>query len=108
MKRFEDLGFEERKEITLLFANWLKDYSHEVIVNVISQRDEIINNEFTMNMLKELKEREEKEEYDFTHSIGNLLDELDTFKEYDPHNHVLTHSRSYRDILRDMYFANRK
>ena len=105
MKKFEELGFEEKKEITLLFANWLKDYTHDVIVKVISRRDEIINNEFAMNILKELKDREEKEEKDFAHSIGNLLGEFDTFKEYDPHNHVLTHSSSYRDILRDMYFA---
>ena len=105
MKKFEELGFEERKEITLLFANWLKNYSHEVIVNVISRRDEIINNEFAMNMLKELKDREEKEEKDFANSIGSLLYEFDTFKEYNPHSHVLTHSKSYRDILRDMYIA---
>ena len=105
MKKFEELEFEEKKEITLLFANWLKDYTHEVIVKVISRRDEIINNEFAMNILKELKDREEKEEKDFAHSIGNLLGEFDTFKEYDPHSHVLTHSNSYRDILRDMYFA---
>ena len=81
MKKFEELGFEEKKEITLLFANWLKDYTHEVIVKVISRRDEIINNEFAMNILKELKDREEKEEKDFAHSIGNLLGEFDTFKE---------------------------
>ena len=105
MKKFEELEFEEKKEITLLFANWLKDYTHEVIVKVISRRDEIINNEFAMNILKELKDREEKEEKDFAHSIGNLLGEFDAFKEYDSHNHVLTHSSSYRDILRDMYFA---
>ena len=105
MKKFEELEFEEKKEITLLFANWLKDYTHEVIVKVISRRDEIINNEFAMNILKELKDREEKEEKDFAHSIGNLLGEFDTFKKYDPHKHVLTHSSSYRDILRDMYFA---
>ena len=58
--------------------------NEEVIVKVISRRDEIINNESTMNILKELKDREEKEEKDFAHSIGNLLGEFDTFKEYNP------------------------
>ena len=105
MKKFEELEFEKKNEITLLFANWLKDYTHEVIVDVISRRDEIINNEFAMNMLKELKDREEKEEKDFAFSIGNLLNEFDTFKVYNPHNHALTHAGSYRDILRDMYIA---
>ena len=103
MKKFEELGFEERKEITLLLENWLKNYTHEVIVKVMEKRDEIINSEFSMNLLKELKEIEDKERKDFAHSIGNLLDEFDTFKEYDPHNHPLLHSNSYRDILHDMY-----
>lgn len=104
MKKFEELEFDERKEITSLFANWLKDYSHEVIITVISRRDEIINNEFVMNMLRELKDREEKEEKEFVHNIGCLLSDFESFMEYDPHNNPLTHSGSYRDILRDMYF----
>lgn len=29
--------------------------------------------------------------------------EFETFKQYDPHNHPLTHSHSYRDILHDVY-----
>lgn len=104
MKKFEELEYDERKEITSLFANWLKKYSHEVIITVISRRDEIINNEFVMNMLRELKAREEKEEKEFAHSIGYLLNDFESFKEYDPHNNPLTHSGSYRDILRDLYF----
>ena len=61
MRKFEELKRDERDEIVLLFANWLNQYTHEVIVKVIERRDEIINNEFAMNLLKELKEREEKE-----------------------------------------------
>lgn len=106
MKKFEELEFDERKEITSLFANWLKCYTHEVIISVISRRDEIINNEFVMNMLRELKAREEKEEKEFALSIGCLLNDFESFTEYDPHINPLTHSGSYRDILSDLYLIN--
>ena len=105
MKKFEELEFEERKEITLLFANWLKSYTHDVIIEIMEKRDEIINNEFTMNMLRELKEREDKEKIDFEHNIGNLLGDFETFKEYNAHNNPITHSSSYRNVLHDMYFS---
>lgn len=103
MKKFEEMTREERDEVVLLFTNWLKQYSHEVICRVMVKRDEIINNEFAMNLLRELKERQEEEFKDFNHSIENLLENFDTFKEFNPHSHPLTHAGSYRDILHDMY-----
>lgn len=103
MKKFEEMTMEERKEIVRLFANWLKKYTHEVVVSVMEKRDEIINNEMAMKMLRELKEREEKEYDDFSNSIGSMMYDFETFKEFDVHNHPLTHAGSYRDILYDMY-----
>ena len=103
MKKLEDLERKERDEIVLLFANWLNQYTHEVMVKVLARRDEIINNEFAMNLLRELKAREEKELHEFNHSIGSLLMDYEEFKEYDPHSHPTTHAASYRDILHDMY-----
>jgi hypothetical protein len=103
MKKFEEMNTTEKQEIKELFANWLSHYTHEVIVKVMERSEEIINNEFAMNLLRELKEREEKEQEDFTNSIGNLMEHFETFKEYDPHNHPLTHAGSYRDILYDMF-----
>lgn len=104
MKTFDEITDRtERDEIVLLFANWLKDYTHEVIIRVLEKRDEIINNEFAMNLLKELKTREEKEKADFDNSMANLLSDFDKYKEYNPHNNPLTHAKSYRDILYDMY-----
>lgn len=104
MKIFDELSMNEQHEIVRLFANWLQPYTQEVINNVIRfKKAEIINNEFAMNLLKELKEREEKERVDFANSIGSLMNDFDVFNEYDPHNHPLTHAQSYRDILRDMY-----
>lgn len=104
MKIFDELPINERKEIVKLFANWLQPYTQEVINKVIQfKKAEIINNDFAMNLLKELKEREEKESVDFAHSIGNLMGEFDVFNQYDPHSHPLTHAGSYRDILYDMF-----
>lgn len=103
MKRYNEMTWEEKQEVAELFANWLQCYTHEVIVRVMEQRDEIINNQFAMNLLKELKKREEREYHDFSHHIGNLLSEFETFKGFDPHNHPTTHARSYRDVLYDMY-----
>jgi hypothetical protein len=103
MKKYNELSREEKREVTELFANWLKDYTHEVIIKVMARAEEIINNEFAMNLLKELRFREVKEEKDFTYSIESLFDSYDTMKEFDVHNHPLEHSKSYKDILADMY-----
>ena len=103
MKHFNELEITERNEIVTLFAYWLKPYTHEVIKNITCRVNEIINNELVMNMLRELKAREDKEFNDFSHSIGCMLNDFDTFAQYDPHNHPITHARSYRDILYDMY-----
>ena len=105
MERYEDFDYEERKVIESLFANWLKNYSHEVIIKVLEKRDEIINNEFAMTLLRELKVREEKEYKDFVISIATLFDDFDNFKEYNLNSYPITHSKSYRDILSDMYIA---
>ena len=104
MKIFDELSMNDQKEIVKLFTNWLQPYTQEVINKVIRfKKAEIINNEFAMNLLRELKEREEKESVDFAHNIGNLMHEFDVFEQYDPHNHPLTHAHSYRDILYDMF-----
>ena len=108
MKKIDEMNRTERDEIVLLFANWLQQYSHEAIIRVMERRDEIINNEFAINLLRELKERDEKEAKDFANSIGSLLMSFDDFKEFNPHNHPLTHANSYRDILYDMYIRKEK
>lgn len=103
MKKYSELTYDERTEIKALFANWLKEYSHETIKKVMAKSEEIINNEFTMNMLRELATRENKELYDFTNSIGSMLDDYEMYKAFNPHNHVLEHADAYRKVLYDMY-----
>lgn len=106
MKEFMHLSFDEQTETADLIANWLRPYTHEVIVKVLERRDEIISNEFTMNLLRELKKRQEDEHRNFNRSIFSLMDDFDTFSKYDPHNDALSHAGSYRDVLYDMYIKD--
>lgn len=105
---FEEMSFEEKKEIVSLFSCWLKGYTKEVIMKVMEIQEEIINNDFSMNLMRELKKREEEEAESFNRSIESLFSNFEVFKEYDPHNNPLTHSQSYRDILYDMYIRRQK
>lgn len=101
--KYNELSREEQKKVATYFSTWLKDYTHEVIVRVMEKADEIISDPFAMELLKELHERSEKESKEFADSIGYLLSDFDTFKQYDPHNAPLTHSSAYRHILHDRY-----
>lgn len=104
MKDFnKDYTREGQNEIVELFAYWLSQYTKEVIDKVMAKRNEIISNDFAIGMLKELKTRGDKEKEDFAHSIGSMFYDYETFSQYDPHNHPLTHAGSYRDVLYDMY-----
>ena len=101
--KYEEMKLEQRKEIAGLFENWLAMYTETVINQVVTKLDEILNNEFAMNMLRELKEREDKEKEervrDFRYILqGRNADGI--------HSHVLTHSESYRNVLYDMYIRN--
>lgn len=87
----------------VLFSNWLKDYTHDVIIRVMENANTILENEFAMNLLRELYEREKEENNDFKRSIIMLFRDYEGFKDFDPHNHPITHSGSYRDILYDMF-----
>lgn len=103
MTNYNEMTYSEQQKVAELFANWLKNYTKEVIMRVMAQRDDILANEFALKLLRELKEREDNEQEDFKRSMESLLDHFDIYKEYDPHNHVLEHSNSYRDVLYDMY-----
>ena len=106
MKKYEEMDYNEKKEIASLFSVWLQAYTHEVIVKVIARRDEIINNDVAMSMIKELKVRSEQEQKDFESSIRFMIDDIKTFSQFDPHNHVVTHAKSYRDVLYDMFIKD--
>ena len=103
MTTYKELSFEQKREISELFACWLRPYTHECAMRAMERADEIINNEATLNLLRELKAREEKELENLIGSMDCLLGDFETFKQYNIHNNPLSHSTSYRDILHDMY-----
>lgn len=98
--------YTKKHEVAELFAVWLRDYTHEVIRYVMGRADEILTNPDTMTLLRELKEREEKEAKDFKNSLEFMLRDYEQFAKYDPHNNALTHANSYRDILYDRYIRD--
>lgn len=106
MVKVKELDWKEREAFAELFAVWLNQYTHAVIRYVMGRAEEIINNPDTMSLLRELKEREEKEEREFRDNIGWLLQDYEGHAKYNPHNHCLTHSGSYRDILYDRYIRD--
>lgn len=102
-KKFNELKLEERKEIAELFTNWLNDYTDEVIKKVLAKTDEIINNDMAMHLLRELKVRDEKEYSELTDSIRFLMEDYESFAGHNARRTCLTHAKSYRDVLYDMY-----
>ena len=103
MKKFNERDYSERKEIVQLITNWLQPYTHKVVVRVLERQEEIINNEQTMKLLKELYVREEKEYKELYDRMFLLMENYEENKSCDVHNHPLIHADSYRDILYDMY-----
>jgi len=106
MKKFEELNYSEQREVSKMFANWLGCYTHEVIVKVLAKRDEILNNDFAMGLIKELKGRDDAERKEFAESIEFMMKDFEGFSKFDPHNHALSHAKSYRDVLYDMYIKD--
>ena len=103
----KEMTYEEREMMTKLFENWLSGYVDEIIEKVMKRFDEIVNNEFTMNLLKELYERETKEKSEriksFEWMISDIAEKGKFIDTHCIHNHCLTHASSYRNVLYDMY-----
>lgn len=98
MEKFKEIELKKRKLIGKYIANWLKDYTQEVILRVMEKREEIVNNEFTMNLLKELYVREVKEVEEFTNDIILLLENFEEFKQYDTHSHIFGKNRTLKVV----------
>ena len=109
MKKLNELNWKETKEFAALLHAWLDQYTAEVVKTVYPKLEEIYNNEFVMNLLRELKTRQEKEahadESDFLFMVRNAC-EGEEFDKFGFSNHCLEHSKSYRDVLYDMFIKS--
>ena len=85
-----------------IVANWLKDYSNEVVVKVMEKYEQIINDKTTYTMLSKLYEEENKENETF-------IDDIEYIVKYG--SKAVTEimlrigecSSSYREVLYDLY-----
>ena len=85
-----------------IVSNWLKDYNNEVVVKVMEKYEQIINDKTTYTMLSKLYEEENKENETFVHDIEYMI----KFGIKDETKDMLRlgeYSRSYRDVLYDLY-----
>lgn len=108
----KELNYQERKELAILLEDWLSRYTEEIISYVLTNKLEaILEDETAMHMLKELSTRKQKEKGSrirhFEYMIMGLQDNesIDSVCRY-IHDYPLTHSKSYRDVLFDMFIAD--
>lgn len=90
------------KEAIKIVANWLKDYSNDVVVRVMEKYEQIINDKTTYTMLSKLYKEENKEEETFIHDIEYMV----KFGITDETKDMLRlgdYSQSYREVLYDLY-----
>lgn len=113
-KKLAEMDWMEHEELARLLAPWLELYTKDVIGRVIDQLDDILANETAMMMIRELGEREEKEKCQFRSDLRYIFqakaekDEDGYQKRLDwLRNYCLEHSKSYRDVLYDMYIRTK-
>ena len=91
------------KDYTIkIVANWLNNYSNDVVVKVMEKYEQIINDKTTYTMLSKLYEEENKEEETFIHDIEYMI----KFGIKDETKDMLRlgeYSSSYREVLYDLY-----
>ena len=99
----ENTPSKQQKEFARKLQCWLGKYTNDVYRNVMSRMEEIINNEMAMKLIDELYTRTQKEIEDEIGTIQYSLGYNNDIEKYGLHNHCLTHSESYRNILYDMF-----
>ena len=85
-----------------IMANWLKNYSNDVVVKVMEKYEHIINDETSYAILSKLYEEETKEEEIFIHDIEYMV-KYEITDETKDMLRIGEYSRSYRKLLYDLY-----
>ena len=101
----ENHDYQEQKELAEMLESWLGMYTQDVFNHVMDQMDEIINNESSIRLIRELHERMEAEK---VRRVEQMYFNMKEFEEKERETHPihlnpLTHSESYRDVLYDLY-----
>ena len=90
------------EESIKIMANWLKDYSNDVVIRVMEKYEQIINDKTTYNMLYKLYVKENEEHKTFIKDIEYMV----KFGITDETNNMLRlgeYSQNYRQVLYDLY-----
>ena len=85
-----------------IVANWLKNYSNEVVVRVMKNYDTIINDKTSFTMLSKLYQEENKEEETFIQDIEYMV-KYGIKDETKDMLRLGEYSQSYREVLYDLY-----
>lgn len=105
--KLSEMKLEERKELAELLEAWLSPYVDRVHIKVLNQLPQIVENEMAMKLLRELKARQDQEKEDRARDIEYRFWDLEKGKKIADDVSFgcscLTHSKSYRDILYDLY-----
>lgn len=108
--KLSEMNYDARKELAELLEAWLTMYTEEVINHVMNNHlDEIIENESSMMLLRELKKRQDEEKKDHIRNFDSYLWQIEKKTKVDAsyyHSSVLTHSGSYRHVLYDLYIQD--
>ena len=85
-----------------IMANWLKNYSNDIVVKVMEKYEQIINDKTTYTILCKLYEEETKEEEIFIKDIEYMV-KYEITDEAKDMLRIGEYSRSYRKVLYDLY-----
>ena len=85
-----------------IMANWLKNYSNDIVVKVMEKYEQIINDKTTYTILSKLYEEENKEEEIFIQDIEYMV-KYEITEESKDMLRIGEYSRSYRKVLYDLY-----
>lgn len=99
----ENTPLKEQREFATKLQCWLGQYTDQVYKSVMLRIEEILNNPAALNLINELYERTQKEIKAEIDTILYASGYEEDILKFGLHNHPLEHSKSYRDILYDMY-----
>ena len=92
----------DKDYVIKIVANWLKNYSNDVVVRIMKNYDTIINDNTTLTLLSALYQKENKEELIFILDI-KYISEYGIEEETKDMLRLGENSRSYREVLYDLY-----
>ena len=85
-----------------IVANWLKDYSNDVVVRVMEKYEDIINDVTTYTMLYKLYMKENQENETFIDDIEHIA-KFGVTEDTKDMLRLGEYSSSYREVLYDLY-----